>query len=114
MDKTISLIKIGFEISSETTREFVAFSKIFKQELKKDLKGIAKLTAFTRGHFYISGFVRDIKDNCYYFSIPDVRFFPDYGIMFRTAKGEKDFTGGKNCYLKMENLREDFLHFKDN
>lgn len=61
-----------------------------------DLGG--ELTDFSIGFYYFSGF-GIVNGQYYYFSISDVRHFPDDKILFRTAKSNKDYTGGQNQYL---------------
>ena len=95
-------MKAGFESSSRKTPEFVSFSRLFKKAITRELNSIgATLTDFNTGYFYVSGFFR--KDGkCYYFSLSDVRHFANSDLLYRTAKDEKDFTGGHNQYVKIE------------
>lgn len=90
-----------FESSSHKTPEFTSFARKFKNALKKELATInAEITAYNVGHFYVCGFFRiGEAKKCYYFSISDVRH--DFGtqMMYRTAKDEKDYTGGSNQYV---------------
>ncbi len=84
--KSIKLIEEGFETYFLNTPEFIAFSKVFKKELIASLKNNGKITKFHIGHFEISGFIRDNKDYCYYFSLSDVRYFPKNPILIRRAE----------------------------
>ena len=69
MNKSIELIKKGFESSSETTPEFLEFYRTFKSEFRKELKSIgATNIVFSRGHFYVSGFFT-LNGQGWYFSI---------------------------------------------
>lgn len=111
MKDSIKLLKQGFESSTGLTIEFKTFSRTFKRELKKELKGVAELTVFNREHFAVYGFLRDLNGNCYYFSLSDVRFFPEDRLLIRTAKDENDFFGGSNHYFELENLREEVIKF---
>ncbi len=103
MRKTLTLLKKGFESSCGLTPEFSSFFRTFKSEFTKELKGIgATNIEFHRGHFYISGFF-DVNNKSYYFSISDVRdSYQTPDLLYRTAKDHKDYTGGKNCYVKIE------------
>jgi hypothetical protein len=113
MKQTVKLLKAGFESSSGKTPEFLNFVKVFKSEFKKELESIgATNIVFSVGHFHISGFFTADDGQIYYFSLPDVRSF-SYGfainpdatmnkLMYRTAKDYKDYTGGKNRYVKIE------------
>lgn len=98
-------IQAGFESSSGTTPEFAKFAKDFRRVIKKGLADNgATLTAFSRGHFYVSGFYRTANDDCGYFSISDVRGggFGNAAIMYRTASNEKDYTGGQNRWASID------------
>lgn len=105
MERIADLINAGFESSSGKTPEFKSFATKFKNDFKKELDSIgAKMTAYSVGHFYVSGFFRTKTDKCIYFSISDVRSFMDTKILVRTARDEKDYTGGVNQYV---NMRDD-------
>ena len=98
-----------FESSSGLTDEFSSFSRDFK----KYLKGVAGTDFelyFSRGHFECYGFLKNKKtDKFAYFSISDVRYFKDSwwdNVLVRTAKNEKDYTGGSNNSCRLTDLRE--------
>lgn len=98
-----------FESSSALTDEFSSFSKDFKKHLKS-IAGIDYELDFSRSHFDCSGFFKSKKTEKFcYFSISDVRHFPDSwynNLLVRTAENEKDFTGGSNNYCKLTDLKE--------
>ena len=102
-----------FESSCSTTPEFAAFARDFKKELNRN-KGTLDLVNFSRGHFYVSGFLQNrVTHNLVYFSISDVRFFPEdwYNhILIRTAQHDKDYTGGRNFYTTWQELPATALH----
>lgn len=112
MNKSLELLKRGFESSSGTTEEFKNFYKTFKTEFTRELKSIgATNIVFSRGHFYISGFFT-ANNQFWYFSIPDVREF-SYGLfhnpnscmtklLYREVKDYKDYTGGHNRYATIK------------
>lgn len=101
MEKSLKLLKKGFESSSGLTPEFNTFYKTFKKEFTIELQTIgATDIRFSKGHFYFSGFYT-VDNQIYYFSISDVRFFPT-DILYRTAKNYSDFSGGSNNYAKIE------------
>lgn len=102
MNTTLKKLKAGFQSSSGTTLEFKSFATSFKNDFKKELKSVgATDIKFSVGHFYISGFYT-LEGQAYYFSISDVRFFPEERLLYRTAKDYKDFSGGTNRYVKIE------------
>lgn len=107
MNKSLAMLKAGFQSSSGLTPEFQKFFDTFKNEFGKELKNIgATNIEFSCGHFYCSGFF-DINGKSYYFSIPDVRGFSANSVhfgnlLYRTAKNHKDYTGGANQYVKFE------------
>lgn len=100
------MLRKGFQSSSGKTPEFKAFCQVFKKEFTKELESIgATDISFSFGHFYISGFYY-MKDQCYYFSISDVRSYAPNSLwgslLYRTAKDKKDYTGGHNRYIYIE------------
>jgi|SRR3972149_3605715 len=104
MEKINQLLNRGFESSCYKTPEFLSFSRKFKNAIKKELSTIgSELTAYNTGHFYVSGFFRTKKDNqCFYFSLSDVRSGRSQPMLYRTAKDEKDYTGGGNEYVELK------------
>ncbi len=107
-----------FESSSGLTQEFVNFVKDFKKAVISQLPEGYKLVSFSRGHFYVSGFIQNSAGKYVYFSIRDVRFFKNAwctNILIRTAKNDKDFTGGANCFCDLINFGANIAYLlKDN
>jgi len=101
-----------FETSLGLTEEFNSFYHDIRKFLKKELKEEFELTV-KRGHFEFLGFVKNRKTNKWaYFSCSDVRFFKNEwfkNLLVRTAKGERDFTGGRNTFSEFLNIRENLL-----
>lgn len=96
-----------FESSTKNTKQFNSFSRNFKTYLKKELPEDIKIINFTKGHFNISIFVKNETSGKFaYISVWDVRLGKCWSknILYRTAKDEKDFTGGSNRYSKLEDL----------
>ena len=61
-----------------------------------------------RNHYEFSAFFKNNENRFIYFSISDVRFWQNewYShILYRTAKHEKDYTGGHNCYTNLPALQ---------
>jgi hypothetical protein len=98
---------VSFESSSGKTPQFVAFFKDFRREVKRQCvaAGLSVLDIYI-GHFEASGFVLNPKTaKMAYFHISDVRFFPrswSEDILIRTAKHDKDYTGGANHSCRVE------------
>ncbi len=88
-------------------QDFKRFSRLFRNWLKKQLKSKGlQIVNFTTGHYFVSGFVTNGQQYVY-FSVSDVRYFPEGwldDILVRTAKNEKDYTGGSNNSCSLENL----------
>lgn len=90
-----------FESSSSKTPEFSTFARAFKKAISKELESVgAKLTDFSVGHFYISGFFKK-GEQLFYFSISDVRHGFGTELLYRTATSNKDYTGGSNQYVSI-------------
>ncbi len=86
--------------------------KSFQRKYINYLKSIAneygwELVKTIKGHYEFSAFFK-FKDRFAYMSISDVRFFKNEwfsNILIRTAKNEKDYTGGQNNYTNIGNLK---------
>lgn len=114
--KTTKWLNNRFESSSYKTPEFLQFARDFKSDLKNligdnpKVFGHYKLSAFSVGHFYISGFIQNKNTGkLAYFSIDDVRFSPDAwteSVLIRTATSLSDYTGGMNQYTQFLDIAE--------
>ena len=101
-DKVIYLLNCEFESSSQRTPQYLKAHRIFKREFKKILKPICKEIEISKpNHFDISGFFKLNDNRIYYFSIGDLRW--DKIFLIRIAKDFKDYTGGSNNFLSLEN-----------
>tara|TARA_B100000470_G_C19587908_1_gene300793 strand:- start:138 stop:635 length:498 start_codon:yes stop_codon:yes gene_type:complete len=114
------MLSINFDSSSGKTEQYMTFCKVFRKQFKKlladnfDLKGIDGWNS--NAHFSQSGFFEvnsdgsfvcpDGRGRIFYFSIEDLRWSPTF--MIRRAKDFKDYTGGSNDYLNVENF-ESFM-----
>ena len=102
MKRITDKIDSGFQSSSGVTSEWKSFVTKFRNDLGKELDKVgAENYTMSRGHFYVSGFFQ-LGEQWYYFSISDVRFFPDKRMLIRTADHPKDYTGGRNEYVNIE------------
>ena len=118
-------LKKGFESSSGLTDEFDGFSRMFAREMKAFLSKEfgAYDIQLKRGHFDIYGFFTipthrvparegwsesETPAQVWYVSTGDVRFgMPkQYGLLIRTARDYKDFTGGPNRAARLDNERD--------
>lgn len=100
----------GWEFTSGPTTgaDFDVFARLFKACIKKSLPPGATLVNCSSGHYILSGFVQR-EDKFVYFSISDVRHFPEKwhkDILVRTAKCETDYTGGSNGYATLETFTD--------
>jgi len=100
----------GWEFTSGPTtgQDFTVFFRLFISYVKKNLPDGASLVNVSKGHYGLSGFVQR-GDKFVYFSISDVRHFPEdwhKNILVRTAKSEKDYTGGSNGYTTLERFSD--------
>lgn len=101
-----------FESSCGLTREFSDFARDYKRELKRALGQGFGLVNWSRGHFDMSGFAKNLETGkLAYISIGDVRYNRHDGwynnILVRSARHDKDWTGGGNRYADWPGLREE-------
>lgn len=90
----------GSHNSEEFNKFFTGFKKAFTTRLKRLNATNIK---FSKGHFYLSGFFT-VDEQAYYFSISDVRTFTSNPkLLVRTAENYKDYTGGANNYVLINN-----------
>ncbi len=102
MKVVLNMLAQGFESSTTETLEFNQFFREFKREFNYELRSInGKKARYMKGHFGLSGFFT-FEDKVYYFSLSDVRHFPDSQLLIRTALNYSDFTGGSNQYATIE------------
>ncbi len=97
----------NFQSSCSLTEEYASFSSQIKKELKKMMKGF-EMVSFNRGHFYFSVFFKNIETGKYvYISSDDVRGGRNgwyNSLLVRTAKNDKDYTGGSNDFSNWNSL----------
>lgn len=88
-----------FESSSEYTDQFKRFYNLFNREMRAFLKSVgATKIDIHRMHFGASGFFT-FGNQVWYFSLEDVRW--DKVFLIRKAKDYKDYTGGSNLFLSV-------------
>lgn len=104
MAMALELTKEHFESSSEHTPEYLAWHRIFKREFTKFLQehGCGEIKIGKPNHFDMSGFFTTSKVVIYYFSISDLRWSKG-DMLIRTAEHYKDYTGGTNQSISLDN-----------
>jgi len=91
-----------FESSSGKTEQWLTAFSNSKREIKKAIAHLVDNLEFSREHFYFSGFFTRRSDNqIFYFSVSDVRGHNDQ-LLIRTATSYKDYTGGGNNYVTID------------
>lgn len=103
MKATLIALQQTFESSSTRTPEYLAFHRLFKREFTKLLTdlGCSAITFGKPNHFDVSGFFTDPAYQAWYFSLSDLRWSKDK-LLIRTAKDYKDYSGGSNQYIVMQ------------
>ena len=93
--------------------EFKQFARDMKSTVKEICKEEnAELVGFSVGHYYVSGFVVKNGNHVYFSYDPrwkGIDFSAENcrdGILVRTAKHEKDFTGGMNNFCNIYRFSE--------
>jgi len=103
----------SFESSSGLTPQFAEFAKDWKADLKSITGPDFEIVNFNRGHFYLSGFLKHASGKLVYFSISDVRHFGadtwKDDILIRTAKHDRDYTGGSNNHTIFKDIKKNAL-----
>ncbi len=98
-----------FSSGPYTGEDFKQFNRDFRTTLKRKIKPYPlEIRNWNRGHYYLSGFLYNQETEKYvYFSISDVRPKANLNnILIRTAKNEKDYTGGMNNFVTLEEIGE--------
>ncbi len=102
-------LNYSFSSGGYTGDDYLSFQRKFKNHIKKILPECYVLHDFNPNHYYCSGVIKDNKDRFIYFSISDVRYFPNewYNrILIRTMSHDKDWCGGSNYYTNLEKFSD--------
>lgn len=98
-----------FSSGSSNWPDFLEFAREFKKILSQTSEELwATLLMGKPGHYYLSWFVEKMGKYAYG-NTSDVRHFSNSrrdNILVRTARDEKDYTGGPNQYTTIKNLQE--------
>jgi hypothetical protein len=103
MGKNYSGSDLGSDFKSFFRKEKNRISKVLTQ------RGCTNLE-MNYGFYYFSGFFTAPSGQIYYFSCSDVRHFGYNKLLIRTAKSYKDYTGGSNDYIGVDN--KSLLNFR--
>lgn len=101
MKKIFSLIRQNFESSSGRTPQYLEFHRTFKREFTKWLAelGAVDIQISKPNHFDVSGFFT-LRGQTWYFRLEDLRWSKNK-LLIRTARDNKDYTGGSNQYAAL-------------
>lgn len=98
----------------ETSPDYKNFQKDYRKCIRSlcNTNGL-ELISFSPSHYEFSCFIKNKNSGkmCY-MSISDVRYFDNrwfFSILVRTAKHEKDYSGGYNTYCCYDKLAERML-----
>lgn len=95
-----------FSLAPYISADFKSFSTKLRNFMKKvtEENPELELVSFNRGHFFCSGFFKSTETQVYiYFNVNWERGWHKK-ILYRTAKSDKDFTGGMNMYTTLEDF----------
>jgi hypothetical protein len=113
MLKSVEMVIKGNFPSSEVTPEQILFWNAFRADMKRTLKGKIKRIELTRNHFEMFGFFETNSGAIYFISTGDLRWFAKtHGMLIRTAKDFKDYTGeGNNAIMFDEDFEQNLLAY---
>lgn len=111
MRKFKTLLSPEYLYSIEHEDPYKVLSKKFGTNYKAAVNTLIKrdgyrIENFSAGYCYVSGFITD-GERYVYFSTSDFRYFPDEwknNVLIRSAKHNKDYTGGPNQYTTLEDI----------
>lgn len=100
---------IGYEFSSGpyTGDDYKQFQNKYINYLRSLCKNEGwELVNVGRNHYCFSAFIKN-REKYLFISISDVRYFPSdwyEHILMRTAKSDKDYRGGCNSFIHIDNI----------
>lgn len=97
-----------FSTGCYTGEDYLSFQRKYINYLRALCKENGwELLVSSKGHYWLSAFIRNSAGNHLYLSISDVRYWKNewYNhILIRTASHEKDYHGGRNNYTHLREL----------
>jgi len=107
MKKTFKLHWEKFMSSSQKTPQYKTYHRTFKREFTQALEsmGCRDIKICPPNHFDVTGFFTAPGGQMWYFSVGDLRLDKER-MLIRTAKHDKDWTGGGNQWVSMGNELE--------
>jgi len=89
--------------STATEKILKEFNYAFMADMRRILKPHIKKIEFHQNYYEINGFFETRAGHIFYFATGDLRFFAKhYGMLVRTVKDFKDYTGGPNMTVKYD------------
>ena len=97
MTKIIDIINTEYISSSQVTEQYKAAKRLFRSSMKK-LFPTDEILIGSCPHFEFSGMIKR-EEHFVYFSTGDLRGNYGNSMLVRTAKHDKDWTGGSNNFV---------------
>ena len=97
-NKLSEIFKIEFISSSQITEQYKAAKRLFRSRMKR-LFPEDEIIIGSCPHFEFTGFIKR-SGRYVYFSTGDLRWKLMNSMLVRTAKHDKDWTGGSNNFVQ--------------
>jgi hypothetical protein len=107
----LELVNVEYESSSSRTPGYLKCHQVFKRQFSKLLKDnfdIKKIEISKPNHFDLGGFFELTNGEKYNFFIGDLRW--DKSFIIRSVTSFKDYTGGNNRQLPLDQGMERFFN----
>lgn len=92
---------------SDLGQDFKFFYAKDKKSIGSQLQAMGcTALKMSRQFYYYYGFFTSPTGQSYYFSLSDVRFFPNSPLLYRATKDYGDFSGGTNFYVHKARLAQ--------
>jgi hypothetical protein len=92
---------------SDLSQDFRTFFSHERTRINKVLKALGCTDIqMSRQFYYYYGFFTAPSGQKYYFSCSDIRHgFDNSRLLYRTATSYTDYSGGSNCYIQKDDLK---------